>query len=168
MADQKPINWQNALTIVSVAILVGTEVVGMTWAAGWALGGLFQLPGIVSAIVEIGNRPIRIGLEDSQGVFLHGTSDPHLFERGAHTLSHGCVRVQRIHDVAAWIMDMPVDELRAQIATGRTIELTPPQEVQVALAYLTAWPRPDGRLALHPDPYGIDRPATGCRPTTRT
>jgi hypothetical protein len=53
VADQKPINWQNALTIVSVAILVGTEVVGMTWAAGWALGGLFQLPGIVSAAVEI-------------------------------------------------------------------------------------------------------------------
>jgi hypothetical protein len=53
VAQQKPINWQNALTIVSVAILVGTEVVGMTWAAGWALGGLFQMPGIVSAIVEI-------------------------------------------------------------------------------------------------------------------
>jgi len=53
LADQKPINWQNALTIVSVAILVGTEVVGMTWAAGWALGGLFQFPAIVSAAVEI-------------------------------------------------------------------------------------------------------------------
>ena len=53
MAQQKPINWQNALTIVSVAILVGTEVVGMTWAAGWALGGLFQFPAIVSAAVEI-------------------------------------------------------------------------------------------------------------------
>ena len=53
MAEQKPINWQNALTIVSVAILVGTEVVGMTWAAGWALGGLFQFPAIVSAAVEI-------------------------------------------------------------------------------------------------------------------
>ena len=53
MAAQKPINWQNALTIVSVAILVGTEVVGMTWAAGWALGGLFQFPAIVSAAVEI-------------------------------------------------------------------------------------------------------------------
>jgi hypothetical protein len=53
LAAQKPINWQNALTIVSVAILVGTEVVGMTWAAGWALGGLFQFPAIVSAAVEI-------------------------------------------------------------------------------------------------------------------
>lgn len=53
MSQGKPIHWQNALTIVSVAILVGTEVVGMTWAAGWALGGLFQLPPVVSAGVEI-------------------------------------------------------------------------------------------------------------------
>ncbi len=53
MAQQKPINWRNALTIVSVAILVGTEVVGMTWAAGWALGGMFQMPGVVSAFVEM-------------------------------------------------------------------------------------------------------------------
>ena len=53
LAQQKPINWRNALTIVSVAILVGTEVVGMTWAAGWALGGMFQMPGVVSAFVEM-------------------------------------------------------------------------------------------------------------------
>jgi hypothetical protein len=49
----KTINWQNTLTIVSVAILVGTELVGMTWAAGWALGGLLGLPPIVSAGVEV-------------------------------------------------------------------------------------------------------------------
>ena len=53
MADQKPINWQNTLTIVSVAILVGTELVGVSWAAGWALGGLFQLPPMVSLAFEI-------------------------------------------------------------------------------------------------------------------
>ncbi len=53
MAEPKPINWQNTLTIVSVAILVGTELVGVSWAAGWALGGLFQLPPMVSLAVEI-------------------------------------------------------------------------------------------------------------------
>ena len=53
MADQKPINWQNTLTIVSVAILVGTELVGVSWAAGWALGGMFQLPPMVSLAFEI-------------------------------------------------------------------------------------------------------------------
>jgi len=29
--------------LIALAILVGTELVGASWAAGWALGGLFQL-----------------------------------------------------------------------------------------------------------------------------
>ena len=53
MADQKPINWRNTLTICSVAILVGTELVGVSWAAGWALGGIFQLPRVFSLAFEI-------------------------------------------------------------------------------------------------------------------
>ena len=43
MADVAPINWTNAVTLISVAILVGTELVGAGTAAGWAIGGLFQL-----------------------------------------------------------------------------------------------------------------------------
>lgn len=53
MADRKPINWQNTLTVVSVAILVGTELVGLTWAAGWALGGMFGLPQLARYAIEI-------------------------------------------------------------------------------------------------------------------
>lgn len=53
VAEQKPINWRNVVTIFSVAILVGTELIGMTWAAGWALGGLLGLPPVVRIGFEI-------------------------------------------------------------------------------------------------------------------
>jgi hypothetical protein len=43
LAEVSPINWTNAMTVISVAILVGTELVGAGAAAGWAIGGLFQL-----------------------------------------------------------------------------------------------------------------------------
>ena len=43
MAEAAPINWTNTMTLISVAILVGTELVGAGTAAGWAIGGLFQL-----------------------------------------------------------------------------------------------------------------------------
>jgi hypothetical protein len=43
LAEAAPINWTNATTLLSVAILVGTELVGAGAAAGWAIGGLFQL-----------------------------------------------------------------------------------------------------------------------------
>ena len=50
----RPINTANLVTLISVAILVGTELVGAGWAAGWALGGLFQLGETVSRALELG------------------------------------------------------------------------------------------------------------------
>ncbi len=52
MADGRPINWSNALTLGSVAVLVGTELVGAGAAAGWAIGGLFQLGDLITHVLE--------------------------------------------------------------------------------------------------------------------
>jgi murein L,D-transpeptidase YcbB/YkuD len=117
-------------------------------------GHLVQPPGPRNPL-----GPIRVGLVDSQAVFLHGTSQPRLFARGERFLSHGCVRVERIAELAAWVLGVPTDTLQAAVATRRTLDLVPPEEVRVALVYLTAWPGADGQLVFHPDPYGLDRPA---------
>lgn len=118
-------------------------------------GRLVQPPGPRNPL-----GPIRIGLEDSDGIFLHGTSAPELFARSDRALSHGCVRVERVFDVAAWVLDMTPAALRALVASGRTTENLPVQEVQVALAYLTAWPAANGRPVFYPDPYGYDAPGS--------
>ncbi len=52
MAEAAPINWTNTMTLLSVAILVGTELVGAGAAAGWAIGGLFQLGETVTRALE--------------------------------------------------------------------------------------------------------------------
>jgi hypothetical protein len=49
------LNTSNLLTIIGVTILVGVEVLGAALAAGWAIGGLFQLGreitwGIIAAV----------------------------------------------------------------------------------------------------------------------
>ena len=75
--------------------------------------------------------------------------------------------MDRILELAAWVLDMQPENLSALVATGRTRELVPPEEVRVALAYLTVWPGDDGRLVLYPDPYGLDRlPNKGVSPRT--
>ena len=51
-AASKPINWTNALTLLSVAILVGTELIGAGAAAGWAIGGLFNLGPVITHALE--------------------------------------------------------------------------------------------------------------------
>jgi hypothetical protein len=48
----RPINWTNATTLGSVAVLVGTELVGAGGAAGWAIGGLFQLGDSLTHMLE--------------------------------------------------------------------------------------------------------------------
>ena len=52
MASKRPLNVTNAVTLLSVAVLVGTEFVGAGAAAGWAFGGLFQLGDTVTHILE--------------------------------------------------------------------------------------------------------------------
>ncbi len=52
MAANASINWTNAATLASVAVLVGTELVGAGGAAGWAIGGLFQLGETITHALE--------------------------------------------------------------------------------------------------------------------
>jgi hypothetical protein len=43
VAETRHKPWQNLITVVSVMILIGTEVFGVAFAAGWAIAGLFEL-----------------------------------------------------------------------------------------------------------------------------
>jgi hypothetical protein len=52
LPERGSINWLHVSTLIAVGILVGTEMVGASWAAGWALGGLLQFSPFVSRIVE--------------------------------------------------------------------------------------------------------------------
>lgn len=56
-ADSKPagprrIAWENVVTVVSAAILIGAEVAGAAYAVGWALATLFGLAEIGQRIFE--------------------------------------------------------------------------------------------------------------------
>ncbi len=53
MSEQRSIDWAKARTLIALAILVGTELVGASWAAGWALGGLFQLGATIGHVIEV-------------------------------------------------------------------------------------------------------------------
>lgn len=45
------LNTKNLLTIISVTILVGTEIFGVSLALGWALSGIFELPDLWRAVL---------------------------------------------------------------------------------------------------------------------
>jgi hypothetical protein len=45
------INWTNLITIVSAAILIGVEVIGIGLATGWALAALFGFSKTIEAVL---------------------------------------------------------------------------------------------------------------------
>lgn len=52
VTTRKPINMANASTLVALAVLVGTEFIGASWAAGWALSGFYGFPPLLGHITE--------------------------------------------------------------------------------------------------------------------
>lgn len=51
--SSKRIHWPHMLTVGGASILVATEVTALTWAAGWALGGLLGLPQIFALGLQL-------------------------------------------------------------------------------------------------------------------
>ena len=46
------INWLNVVTVISAAILIGAEVFGGAFAAGWAFANLFHLEGYAVHVLQ--------------------------------------------------------------------------------------------------------------------
>lgn len=106
----------------------------------------------------------KIGLAAGGSVYLHDTSSPEAFDDDARTLSHGCVRVERAMDLAAWALDMSPERADTLLRDDDRTDRRPPRPVRVVTTYFTAWPDDAGRVRYYPDVYGRDAaPATGCR-----
>ncbi|ACL56821.1 conserved hypothetical protein [Methylobacterium nodulans ORS 2060] len=50
-APSGSISTRNLVTLISIMVLVGTEVFGVAVAAGWAIAGLFELGDLVGHIL---------------------------------------------------------------------------------------------------------------------
>ena len=78
-------------------------------------GGLQQLPG-----PNAGLGQLKFEMENRFGVCLHDTPSKNLFSRDNRRISHGCIRVQNPRELAALVMQQPIDTINQSIATGGT------------------------------------------------
>jgi murein L,D-transpeptidase YcbB/YkuD len=117
-----------------------------------AVESFVQKPGPGNALGSI-----KIGIENSQAIYLHDTNDPGKFDSEVRAASAGCVRIERVGEIAAWIMDISPDQIQGMIDDGSTQNLTPPETVKVILGYWTAWPDAGGTTRFYPDIYSKDR-----------
>jgi len=99
-------------------------------------------------------------------VFLHDTPGRHLFEQTNRALSHGCVRLERPLDLAAFAFagdpEWDARAVAAAIDSGRTRQVRLPTPVPVYVAYWTAWVDDDGTVQFRDDVYATEDRTGGC------
>jgi murein L,D-transpeptidase YcbB/YkuD len=104
---------------------------------------------------------VRIDMPNPEGVYMHDTPMKQLFQQRARPFSAGCVRVQDVFKLVAWIArgEGNWDEQRIEevLAAGQAVDVTLGRPVPVYFAYITAWAEPStGRVEFRPDIYGRD------------
>ena len=95
---------------------------------------------------------LAIRLEPGMLVYLHGTNKPGLYERDRRALSHGCVRVERWDEVAAWVLQTDIDDIHRHAHGRRTFDMDT-DFVPVILGYFTQFPDASGAWRNHADVY---------------
>ncbi len=103
---------------------------------------------------------VRIDMPNEHTVYMHDTPMKQLFGQRGRAYSAGCVRVDGVFDLVAWILkDVPTID-RAQIDVilrdGQPVDIPLPRPVPVHFVYQTAWATADGRVDFRPDLYGRD------------
>jgi murein L,D-transpeptidase YcbB/YkuD len=114
-------------------------------------GGLQQLPGPGAGLGQL-----KFEMENRFDVYLHDTPSRNLFSRDNRRISHGCIRVQKPRELAALLMQEPVDAINQEIATGDTHRSNLPTPVRAFVVYQTAFVDSDGTLQFRPDIYNRD------------
>jgi len=115
-----------------------------------------QKPGAMNAL-----GLVALMFPNEYNVYLHDTPSPELFSQTRRDFSHGCIRVEKPAELAAWVLrdkpDWSLERVQAAMTSGRDnvqVNLTNP--VPVLILYGTAVIDPDGQVHFFDDIYGYD------------
>ena len=98
---------------------------------------------------------IKIDMPNAHAIYLHDTPHKSAFARQERALSHGCIRVQDIEDLATTLSDsMAIEDALSDPTKTLTLRLQ--RSVPVYLVYFTAEAGNDGSVRALGDPYGRD------------
>jgi L,D-transpeptidase YcbB len=112
---------------------------------------------------------IRINFPSPYGVYMHDTPLKNLFGDDFRFHSSGCVRVQNVRQLVAWLLEgmkgWSLEDIDRAIASGaqKNVELKKP--VPLHWVYITGWETPDGVVQFREDIYSKDN-LPGARATT--
>ncbi len=103
---------------------------------------------------------IRINFPSPYGVYMHDTPLKNLFGEDFRFHSSGCMRVQNVRQLVAWLLQgmrgWSLEDIDRVIKSGeqKNAQLTKP--VPLHWVYITGWATPDGIVQFREDIYGKD------------
>ncbi|HLH44809.1 MAG TPA: L,D-transpeptidase family protein [Bryobacteraceae bacterium] len=104
---------------------------------------------------------LKFVLPNPNDIYLHDTPAKALFAHARRDFSHGCIRLERAADLAAWLLqDRPgwtKPKILAAMSVGpwaRQVNLSQP--IPVHIVYQTAVADKDGKAHFFDDIYGLD------------
>ena len=115
---------------------------------------IIQLPGPHNALGRI-----KFNLDNDQSIYLHDTNAKSLFNRDQRALSHGCIRVKDIDQLAADLLSQNGGDTSAfeeALAGDDTRTMRLPRTWPVYIVYFTADVDDAGTVSSFADPYGYD------------
>lgn len=146
--------WWNVPTSIVKSSNLRPGKVGFQFKAS-ADGGyaVRQPPGPRNALGKI-----KFNLANDQAIYLHDTPAKSAFGRDERALSHGCIRVKNIDQLAAQLMGEGGDtaQFDEALASPDTATLRLPRTWQVYIVYFTLDGNDASNLASYSDPYGYD------------
>jgi len=104
---------------------------------------------------------VRINMPNKYSVYMHDTPLKQLFSQSQRAFSSGCVRVQQVLDLVAWLL-APQGWISEKVQTaaedGKNLNVKLASSVPVHFVYLTAFVSESGMVQFRPDIYGRDAP----------
>lgn len=102
---------------------------------------------------------IKINFGNPYAVYMHDTPGKSVFANSFRADSSGCVRVQNISQLTAWLLredGWDLNRIDNMKRTGQTLNVNLKQRVSVYFAYITSWVTPGGIVHFRRDIYERD------------
>lgn len=102
---------------------------------------------------------VKINFHNNYSVYLHDTPSESIFGRNFRAATSGCVRVQNIEQLAAWLLKdsgFRLEDVLALQKSGERKDVQLKKPVPLYMAYITAWATEDGVVQFRRDLYQKD------------
>ncbi len=102
---------------------------------------------------------VKLNFASPHHVYMHDTATPSIFSQAFRAESSGCVRVQGVHRLVAWLLEdngWTVQQVLRMKDTGEKLNIRLKKKVPLFWTYITGWTTQDGTVQFRRDIYRKD------------